>query len=80
MSSSPPHHLLPGATAYIARTTTGPQLMLGDVSHTRWGWRNEVEPSTFSHDRVQSVGSFAKLKAFANANPQVLVHPGHQSL
>jgi N-acyl homoserine lactone hydrolase len=75
---SPGH--TPGATAYIARTTMGPQLMLGDTTHTKWGWENGVEPGTFSTDIPQSVTSLNRLIKLAKANPRVQVHPGHQSL
>ena len=75
---SPGH--TPGATAYVARTTMGPQLMLGDTTHTKWGWENGVEPGTFSTNVPQSVISLDRLIRLANANPKVQVHPGHQSL
>ena len=75
---SPGH--TPGATAYLARTTEGPQLMLGDVTHTRWGWNNGVEPGTFSEDVPRSVVSLRRMKKLAAAHPGVQVHPGHQSL
>jgi glyoxylase-like metal-dependent hydrolase (beta-lactamase superfamily II) len=70
----------PGATAYLARTTTGPQLMLGDTTHTKWGWENGVEPGAFSTDIPQSVISLDRLIKLAKANPLLQVHPGHQSL
>ncbi len=73
--------LLPlAATAYLARTPQGPQLMLGDVTHTRWGWNNGVEPGTFSEDQPRSVVSLQRLKELAATHPTVQAHPGHQSL
>ncbi|MFT4672394.1 MAG: N-acyl homoserine lactone hydrolase [Pseudohongiellaceae bacterium] len=75
---SPGH--TPGATAYLAITTQGPELMIGDATHTRWGWENGVEPGTYSEDIPLSATSLATLKQFAESNPSVNVHPGHQSL
>ena len=75
---SPGH--TPGSTAYLARTTSGPQLMIGDATHTKWGWENGVEPGAYSEDGPTSVISLAKLKEIADGNPKIAVHPGHQSL
>jgi glyoxylase-like metal-dependent hydrolase (beta-lactamase superfamily II) len=75
---SPGH--TPGSTAYLAMTTNGPQLMIGDATHTRWGWENGVEPGTFSADIPQSAQSLAMLKDLGNRVPVIEVHPGHQSL
>jgi glyoxylase-like metal-dependent hydrolase (beta-lactamase superfamily II) len=75
---SPGH--TPGSTAYLVRTTEGPQLLTGDVCHTRWGWVNGVEPGTFSVDQPGSVESLATLQKLVAVHPQIKVHPGHQSL
>ncbi|MFT4821433.1 MAG: N-acyl homoserine lactone hydrolase [Sulfitobacter sp.] len=75
---SPGH--TPGATAYLANTTSGPQLMLGDASHTKWGWENNVEPGTFSVDVAASVASLARLKALVAEDTRISAHPGHQAL
>jgi glyoxylase-like metal-dependent hydrolase (beta-lactamase superfamily II) len=75
---SPGH--TPGLTAYLAMTTDGPQLMIGDATHTRWGWENGVEPGTFSADIPQSAASLTMLKNLAGDIPAIVVHPGHQSL
>jgi N-acyl homoserine lactone hydrolase len=68
----------PGSTAYLVRTTTGPVLLTGDASHTRWGWDNHVEPGSFTEDAVTGTESFKKLQAFAAAHPEVEVRVGHQ--
>lgn len=68
----------PGATAYLARTTRGAQLMIGDATHTRWGWDNQVEPGTYSKDQPQSVASLKLLHELARSHPTLTVHPGHQ--
>lgn len=68
----------PGTTAYLVRTTTGPVLLAGDVSHTRWGWEHHVEPGTFTANPKQSRDSFERLQAFNAAHPDVEVRLGHQ--
>lgn len=70
----------PGTIAYIANTTDGVQLLLGDVTHTRWGWENQVESGTYSYDSPASAESLAKIRALADAIHSVAVHPGHQTL
>ncbi|MFT4677017.1 MAG: N-acyl homoserine lactone hydrolase [Patiriisocius sp.] len=75
---SPGH--TPGATAYLANTLTGPQLMLGDATHTAWGWQHGVEAGTFSEDIPQSAMSLARLKKLAEDSQRITAHPGHQSL
>jgi glyoxylase-like metal-dependent hydrolase (beta-lactamase superfamily II) len=68
----------PGSTAYLVRSTKGPVLLVGDASHTRWGWEHDVEPGTFTSDGPRGVESFKKLRAFARAHPNVDVRIGHQ--
>lgn len=68
----------PGTTAYLVRTPKGPVLFTGDVSHTRWGWDNDVEPGAFSGDVVGAAASFQRLRAFARAHPNIEVRVGHQ--
>jgi glyoxylase-like metal-dependent hydrolase (beta-lactamase superfamily II) len=68
----------PGSTAYLVRTPDGPKLLVGDASHTRWGWENGVEPGTFSLDGPQSALSLAVLRELASEYPQLDVYLGHQ--
>ncbi len=70
----------PGSTAYLVRSTEGPILLVGDASHTRWGWENDVEPGSFSADRPRSARSLETLREFTKAFPQIEIHLGHQSL
>jgi N-acyl homoserine lactone hydrolase len=70
----------PGSTAYLVRSTEGPILLVGDASHTRWGWENEVEPGSFSADQPRSARSLGTLRELAKAFPQIEIHLGHQSL
>ncbi|WOJ95312.1 MBL fold metallo-hydrolase [Congregibacter brevis] len=73
-----------GLTVYLARTTAGAQLMIGDLTHTRWGWENGVEPGTYSADLPQSAKSLTWIKSLVDkydaAGNIITVHPGHQSL
>jgi N-acyl homoserine lactone hydrolase len=68
----------PGSTAFLVRTPSGSKLLVGDASHTRWGWENGVEPGTFSLDRPRSVESLAGLLELAREFPELDVHVGHQ--
>ncbi|WP_437278530.1 MBL fold metallo-hydrolase [Sorangium sp. So ce375] len=70
----------PGSIAYVARTPDGPVLFTGDVCHTAWGWRNDVEPGYFSSDPAASAESLAFLRALAARHPSMQVRLGHQSL
>jgi N-acyl homoserine lactone hydrolase len=67
-----------GHTSYLARTTTGPVLLTGDTSHTRWGWENGVEPGTFPAEREPSRNSLRALKALSQRHPKMTVRLGHQ--
>jgi glyoxylase-like metal-dependent hydrolase (beta-lactamase superfamily II) len=70
----------PGSTAYLARTKSGPVLMVGDACHTKWGWEHDVPPGTFSHDKTTSIASLAHLRAFVAKHPEIDVRLGHQRL
>lgn len=67
-----------GSTAYLARTAQGPVLMVGDASHTAWGWQNCVEPGEFSNDIPTSVHSLRALKQLEADLADLVVHLGHQ--
>ena len=64
--------------AYAVGSTDGPQLMLGDTTHTRWGWENGVEPGSYSADVPLSAESLGWLKQLAEEVPGITVHTGHQ--
>jgi glyoxylase-like metal-dependent hydrolase (beta-lactamase superfamily II) len=74
---SPGH--TPGTTAFIARAQDATHMMVGDVTHTRWGWDNNVEPGSYSKDGALNAQSLTKLKDIARDYPQIIVHPGHQN-
>jgi glyoxylase-like metal-dependent hydrolase (beta-lactamase superfamily II) len=69
-----------GSMAYVVRTPEGPHLIAGDGCHTAWGWEHAVEPGTFNADPELAAQSFQKLRAFAQAHPEMRVHLGHQEL
>ena len=68
----------PGSTAYLVRTPKGTQLLVGDASHTVWGWNHGVEPGTFSYDQPRSAESLANLRALVADHPGIHVYLGHQ--
>lgn len=68
----------PGSTAFVVRTTQGPKLLVGDTSHTAWGWAHGVEPGTFTADHAANARSLAWLRDLAAAHPALEVHLGHQ--
>lgn len=68
-----------GSIAYLVRTTNGPVLLVGDTSHTKWGWEHSVEPGGSTLDREQNRDSLLRLKAIVARNPQIKVRVGHQS-
>lgn len=70
----------PGSTAYLVRTPRGPVLLVGDASHSAWGWRHGVEPGTYSSDQPRSAESLRRLRRFVAAHPGIDVRLGHQPL
>ncbi|MEV6324004.1 MBL fold metallo-hydrolase [Nocardia sp. NPDC051787] len=73
-----PGHTI-GHLSFLARTPDGAVLMTGDVSHTRWGWENDVEPGTFLAERDASRESLLALKALSKRHPKMDVRLGHQA-
>lgn len=74
--ASPGH--TPGSLAYLARTTEGPVLFVGDTSHTRWGWDHGIPPGTFTSDPEANRESLARLRALVAAHPEIRVEVGHE--
>lgn len=70
----------PGSMAYLARTPSGPVLMVGDTCHTAWGWKNGVEPGSFTADRAANSVALEQLRALAAEHPTMSVRLGHQTL
>lgn len=69
----------PGSLAFLLNSTEGPQLIVGDSSHTRWGWENGVAPGSFSEDLEKNQVNLNYLRALSAQLGNVRVHPGHQS-
>jgi glyoxylase-like metal-dependent hydrolase (beta-lactamase superfamily II) len=74
--SSPGH--TEGSMAYLAFTTTGPALFVGDTSHTQWGWDNGVPPGTYTVDAEANRDSLMQLKALVDEHPSIAVFVGHE--
>lgn len=69
-----------GSTAYLARTTKGPVLMVGDTCHTSWGWQHGVEPGSFTADQKANRESLTWLRELVREHPSIQVRLGHQWL
>jgi len=67
-----------GSLAYLIKTTTGLELVLGDTCHTRWGWENDVTPGSYTSDAKKNRESLDYLQSLAKSLPGLRVHPGHQ--
>jgi len=67
-----------GMTAFVLRTTDGPVLLTGDVSHTAWGFTHGVGPGDYTQDHEPGEESLAALRALADRHPTMRVQPGHQ--
>lgn len=67
-----------GSTSFLAMTEAGPVLMVGDASHTDWGWRHCVSPGTYNQDIARSLESLKRLRALEDALPDLTVYLGHQ--
>ncbi|RYZ59216.1 MAG: MBL fold metallo-hydrolase [Proteobacteria bacterium] len=68
-----------GSLAFLVRSTEGWQLIVGDSSHTRWGWENSVRPGSFTDFGPDNQKTLEQLIALSKELPNVKIHPGHQS-
>jgi len=68
-----------GSLAFVINAAEGPQLIVGDTCHTRWGWEQNVTPGAFTEDHPQNQKSLDFLKSLAQSIPGMQVHLGHQS-
>lgn len=69
-----------GSSAYVLNTRNGPVLIVGDTSHTAWGWQHGVEPGDFTQNQPLNRQSLLALKALSERQPQMQVYLGHQRL
>jgi N-acyl homoserine lactone hydrolase len=75
---STPGHTV-GHVSYLVVAKTGPALITGDVSHTRWGFDHGVIPGKFNDGtRSDSERSLAQIRAFASQYRRVQIFPGHE--
>jgi glyoxylase-like metal-dependent hydrolase (beta-lactamase superfamily II) len=69
-----------GSTAYLVRTPNGPVLLVGDTSHTAWGWEHEVEPGGYTADHAKNLENLQRLRKLVADHPNIDVRLGHQAL
>lgn len=74
--STPGH--TPGSLSFLARTTEGPVLFVGDTSHTRWGWDHGVPPGTYTEDGPGNAESLDRLRELVAIHPRIRVEVGHE--
>ncbi|TGL90980.1 MBL fold metallo-hydrolase [Leptospira congkakensis] len=68
----------PGSLAFYIPSKDGSHLVLGDSSHTRWGWQEGVTPGAFTSDHKLNQKSLDFLKRVEESNKPKFVYPGHQ--
>lgn len=68
----------PGSLAFFIPTKEGAHLVLGDTSHTSWGWKEGVTPGAFTSDHKLNRKSLDFLKGLENTHKLKFVYPGHQ--
>jgi glyoxylase-like metal-dependent hydrolase (beta-lactamase superfamily II) len=66
-----------GHVTYLVNAETGPVLLVGDASHTAWGFAHDVAPGKVV-DAAAARASLARLRAFTTQFPQVRVVYGHE--
>lgn len=66
-----------GHVSYLVNATSGPVLLIGDASHTRWGFEHGVAPGKVT-DAAASRASLERIAAFARAYPRVKLVFGHE--
>lgn len=67
-----------GSMAWLVNAKSGPVLFVGDTSHTRYGWDNDVAPGTYTDDHAKNAESLAHLRALAKQYPKLRVVLGHE--
>jgi len=63
--------------SYLLMTTQGALLLMGDASHTKYGFTNKIEPG-WVEDRAAAERSVEQLVKFHEMNPQVKMMYGHE--
>lgn len=67
-----------GSTSYLARTTKGPLLFIGDTAHLIWNWESGVGNGKNSANQKKNQESLERLKALVTQYPQIKVYTGHE--
>lgn len=69
-----------GHTSYFVSARTGPVLLIGDASHTRWAFEHGIGPrGPTEADEIRGQHSLDALRAFAAAHPDVELVFGHEA-
>lgn len=69
-----------GSLVFVAATPQGPVLLTGDSCHTSFGWRNGVEPGSYSESQQENAEVLQYLKSLSARHPSMTVYLGHQDL
>jgi len=73
--NTPGHSL--GHLSYLLITTEGPILLTGDVSHTKYGFDNKIEPG-WVENKEFAENSLLQLTTFHEDYPEVRIIYGHE--
>ena len=76
MAINTPGHSV-GHLSYVLITTEGPILLTGDVSHTKYGFDNKIEPG-WVENKEAAENSLLQLTTFHEKYPQVRIIYGHE--
>ena len=66
-----------GHLSYLLITNEGPKLLTGDASHTKFGFRNNIEPG-WVDDQLSAESSLSQLIKFHEMFPDIEVIYGHE--
>ncbi len=69
-----------GSLSFLISSTSGSHLVLGDTSHTKFGWEKNVPPGKFTENLDENRISLNKLQEIAKKIPKLKIHPGHQEI
>ncbi len=75
--STPGH--TPGHVSYLVNAKSGPILITGDVSMTKKGHENRIEPGSYDEDKTVGKETFLKLLEFTNKYPNIKIIFGHET-
>jgi glyoxylase-like metal-dependent hydrolase (beta-lactamase superfamily II) len=68
-----------GHVSYLVNAISGPVLLLGDASHTKWGFEHNVAPGKVI-DATQARATLERLRVFAARYPAVRLVFGHEPM